>query len=114
MNGALSNQFNCGVIQGCCVGPILFSIYASRLFEIIEGHLPQVHDGTQLYLFFSPNKSSNMQSAIEAMTNCSIEDIRHWMISNKLMINDDKTEFMIIRARQKLTKVKIDHISAGN
>ena len=79
---------------------------------IIEGHLPQVHgyaDDTQLYLSFSPSKSSNMESAIEAMTNC-IEDVRHWMISDRLMINDDKTEFMIIGTRQQLTKVEIDHI----
>ena len=43
------------------------------------------------------------------MTNC-IEDVRHWMISDRLMINDDKTEFMIIGTRQQLAKVEIDHI----
>ena len=83
---------------------------------IIEGHLPQVHgyaDDTQLYLSFSPSKSSNMESAIEAMTNC-IEDVRHWMISDRLMINDDKTEFMIIGTRQQLAKVEINNISVGD
>ena len=60
VNRTLSNKFhlNCGVPQGSCLGPILFSIYARKLFEIIEGHLPQVHgyaDDTQLYLSFSPS-----------------------------------------------------------
>ena len=35
----------------------------------------------------------------------SIEDIRHWMISDRLLLNDDKTEFPLIGTRQQLNKV---------
>ena len=32
---------------------------------------------------------------MDAIVNC-VSDIRTWMIENKLKINDDKTEFLII------------------
>ena len=34
---------------------------------------------------------------MDAIVNC-VSDIRTWMIENKLKINDDKTEFLIITA----------------
>ena len=48
-------DLSCGVPQGSCLGPPLFKIYVSKLFEIIEGYLPQTHayaDDTQLYVSF--------------------------------------------------------------
>ena len=35
-----------------------------------------------------------------------IEDIRHWMVSNRLLMNDDITEFLLIGACQQLNKVE--------
>ena len=54
VNGTLSDGFflQYGVPQGSCLGPILFIIYASKLFEIVKAHLPDVHcyaDDSQLY-----------------------------------------------------------------
>ena len=39
-----------------------------------------------------------------------IEDIRNWMLNDKLKLNDDKTEFMIIGTSQQLTKVSINSL----
>jgi len=33
------------------------------------------------------------------------------MLSGRLMVNDDKTEFLIIGTRYQLEKVNIDHVS---
>ena len=41
-----------GVSQGSCLGTLLFTIYSTKLFEVIKNHLPQAHayaDDTQLY-----------------------------------------------------------------
>ena len=50
--------------------------------------------------------------AIEAMQQC-IEAIQSWMIKDKLRLNDNKTEFMIIGTRKQLAKVNIDGLSVS-
>ena len=39
-----------GVPQGSCLGPLLFTMYASKLFDIIKGYLPQTHAYAELTL----------------------------------------------------------------
>ena len=66
-----------------------------------------------LYLSFKPNSSSSQSEAIERMELC-IKTIRAWMITDKLKLNDDKTEFLIIGTRQQLSKVHIEKLSVGD
>jgi len=59
MDGVLSNIFNLksGIPQGSCLGPLLFFLYASKLFKIVESHLFNLHcyaDDTQLYILLRP------------------------------------------------------------
>ena len=95
---------------------MLFTIYSSKLFEVIKYHLPQAHayaaDDTQLYLSFSPDLATNQADAVVAMERC-IPDIRTWMLTDKLKLNDDKTEFMLIGTKQQLSKVSIDSLTVG-
>ena len=116
--GCLSDSIKLpyGVPQGSCLGPLLFTIYSSKLFEVIKDHLPVAHGyahDTQLYLSFKPNTSSSQSEAIEGMELC-INAIGAWMITDKLKLNDDKTEFLIIGTRQQLSKVHIEKLSVGD
>ena len=101
-----------GMPQGSCLGPSLFILYVSKLFTIM---FPQVHayaDDTQLYIAFKPNPE-HAADAVAAMQ-AYIVDIRRWMLMDHLMINDDKTEFLVIGTRQQLSKVNIDSLCVGN
>ena len=104
-----------GVLQGSCLGQLLFSLYTSPLFDLIISHLPDKHcytDDTQVYLSFKPGSISSEDSASSAIQSC-ISAIRSWFLTNKLLINDTKIEFLIIGTRQQLSKVQTDNISVG-
>ena len=117
VNGETSRSFDVkhGVPQGSCLGPLLFILYVSKLFSIVERHLPEVHayaDDTQLYIAFKP-EPEHATNAVAAMQAC-ISDIRKWMLMDKLMLNDEKTEFTVIGTRQQLVKVDIDSPCVGH
>ncbi|XP_067045506.1 uncharacterized protein [Acropora muricata] len=114
----LSQSFDLqwGVPQGSCLGPLLFTIYSIDLFSLWESHLPTTHayaDDTQLYLSFSLTVGTGELDAVTAIENC-IQDIRQWMCVRKLMLNDDKTEFLLVGTRKQLTKVSIDGVRVGD
>ena len=96
--------------------PIIVCIVCEQDFQIVDKHLPGIHcyaDDSQLYLSFCPNASVNQAVALARMESC-IDDIRNWMLNDKLKLDDDKTEFLIIGASQQLAKVTISSLRVGN
>ena len=96
--------------QGSCLGPVLFVMYISSLYDLISKHLPLVRgyaDDHQLYISFRPDTKSTT-----AMEDC-VSDIRRWMLTNRLMINDGKTEVMLVSTPQQLAKITLDGIKVG-
>ena len=88
VNGERSESLNLpfGVPQGCCLGPLLFTLYSSKFCEVIKPHLPEAHayaDDSQLYLLFTPNNeaSKSMELYIRA--------IRTWMWMDLMMIRQN-------------------------
>ena len=43
-----------------------------------------------------------------------VNEVRAWMLCDKLKINDGKTEFVIIGTRQQLSKVHVDSLAVGD
>ncbi|CAB4034171.1 Hypothetical predicted protein, partial [Paramuricea clavata] len=59
--------------QGSCLDPLLFTVYASKLFEVVKHHLPNAHayaDDTKLYLAFKSETTQCQEDAMEAMEKC--------------------------------------------
>ena len=109
IDGVLSSnlKLKSGIPQGSCLGPLSFSLYASKLFKIVESHLPNTHryaDDTQLYITFRSGNHLEETTAITAMES-GIADISQWLHSHKLKLNSDKTECLLIRTQQQLQKV---------
>ena len=115
INGTISapKALEYGFPQGSVLGPRNWKRYSAPIGAIARKHNLSFHlyaDDTQLYVTFSPKDKSDMEAAIAKVEGC-ITDIKGWMSSNFLKLNDEKTEILI------LTKKNIDNapgIKIGN
>ena len=60
-------------------------------------------DDNQLYISFKPGSKASELEAVTALQDC-ILDIKTWMTADKLKLNDDKTELIVIGTVRKWTR----------
>ena len=87
----------CGVPQGSILGPLLFLLYINDLPECLKSTRPRLFaDDTNL------TASGPSITDIENAVNSDLENLKNWLIANKLSLNVTKTEFMLIGSPQMI------------
>ena len=88
--------------------------YLRLLTNIFPMHIQVRMQMTPKFIYhsFRPDTSLSQDAALKSIENC-VADIRAWMLSNRLLINDSKTECIIIGSKQQLSKINIKEITVG-
>ena len=93
VNGQISSPKNitCGIPQGSILGPLLFLLYINDMPKSLKYVTPSMYaDDTEIYA------SSKHGDELVANLNCDLENVRKWMVQNRLQIHPTKTKCMYI------------------
>ena len=89
----------------------MFLIYLLPLGKLITKHGLELHiyaDDTQLYLSIKPIT----QQGVARLEGC-LTDIYTWMSQNKLKLNADKTEVLVLCTPKQQAKISVPTISVN-
>lgn len=101
VNGITSSpsRLQYGVPQGSVLGPILFVLYTYPVSNIVKSHCLSHHsfsDDNQIYV---SGPISDVQNLVTSTQSC-ISELKSWMDVNKLKLNEDKTEMILIKPQK--------------
>ncbi len=92
-NGGFSEMrvMSCGVLQGSCLGPLLFSIFTNDLPLILNyASIAMYADDSTIHL------AASIPSDLEKVLNEELVLIRKWITLNKLVLNIEKTKCIVL------------------
>ena len=93
-----------------CWDPCFFTIYCLGLNHIFRYHM--YADNTQLYVEFLCDQPAHATTATDHISRCTA-DVKSWMVSHNLLLNECKTEAIVISAahNRKCIQLPVDLVN---
>jgi len=90
-------DITCGVPQGSILGPLLFILYINDIVQCLK-LLKFILFADDTSIFFSSRSIKELQIVI----NEELDKLRNWFRLNKLLLNANKTKFILFGVKSKL------------
>ena len=98
-----------GVPQGSILGPLLFTLYVNDMPTVVEDSEVILYaDDTTLFT------GCEYPANIQVKLNQDIARLQEWFLRNKLAINENKTEYMIVANRRIRSRFENVKVKVGN
>jgi hypothetical protein len=116
INGESSTSININfsVPQGSINGPVYFTCYSSTLGSCVDDNngLIGYADDHSVYGSFKAGELSAERYALFQLSS-TLDDIKEWMLMNRLKMNEEKTEFIVFGHNRSLSKCNTTSIRVG-
>jgi len=87
-------RISCGIPQGSVIWPLLFLIYINDITKASSFHTTLFADD------INPHMSNCSFNVLQTTVNLELCKIDHWLRANKLSLNYNKTNFMLLTSRK--------------
>ena len=115
INGQYSDivKLRCSTPQGSKIGPRMYSDYTRPLGRLLSNLNLWYHAYADYTQASKSAKAKNRNDQIGAISQLEsgIQKTSEWMFHNKLKINQEKTEFLIIASKHNQRRVAVDHMT---
>ena len=100
------------VPQGSVLGPILFAPCSQPVSDIIREHNVSYQTFADYTRRHKASQPTEFQCLVSDFESCFLF-VEAWMLSNKLKLNDEKTEAMLVGSGQTINLTKAESIQIG-